>query len=254
MNAPSDVRLEGLREQAVALLREAAERYAPAIHTNSFQAEGVVLAHLIATAVPAIETWSIDTGRLPAETFEVAERLRQRYGLVIHWLYPDPDALAAFVGTHGPNAFLRGVEARRRCCELRKVAPLARALAGKRAWITGRRAGEGGARAALPEREWDEQRGIFKFNPLAGWTRADVWAFIRAHDIPYHALHDRNFPSIGCAPCTRAVTVGEDPRAGRWWWEQGAVRECGMHGPARPVPADEPAAAASPAPVPDVGL
>lgn len=252
MNAPSDVRLEGLREQAVALLREAATAHAPAVHTNSFQAEGVVLAHLIATAAPDIETWSLDTGRLPAETFEVAERLRERYGLVIHWLYPDGEALAEFVDTHGPNAFYRSVDLRRRCCELRKVAPLARALVGKRAWITGRRAGEGGARTALPAREWDEHHGIFKFNPLAEWTRADVWAFIHAHAIPYHALHDRHFPSIGCAPCTRAVSVGEDPRAGRWWWEQGEVRECGMHGPVRAVPADPPAQPQEP--VPDVGL
>jgi phosphoadenosine phosphosulfate reductase len=252
MNAPDENALRTRCAQATALLREAAAHYGPAVHTNSFQAEGVVLAHLIATAGLPIETVSLDTGRLPEETYAVAEALRARYGLTVRWLYPDPEALAAFTAAHGPNAFYRSVELRRQCCALRKVQPLARALAGRRAWITGRRGGEGGARAGLPEREWDEARGIHKFNPLATWTRADVWAVIRRHDIPYHPLHDRHYPSIGCAPCTRAVAVGEDPRAGRWWWEHGEVRECGIHGPARRVPADAPAQPEPP--VPDVGL
>ena len=245
------VGLEARRDSAVALLREACA-LGPAVHTNSFQAEGVVLAHLVATAVPDVEVWSLDTGRLPAETYALAEDLRARYGLRIHWLYPDADALAAFTTEHGVNAFYRSPELRRRCCELRKVAPLVRALDGKRAWITGRRAQEGGARVELPAREWDEQRGITKVNPLHDWTRADVWAFIRAHAIPYHPLHDQHYPSIGCAPCTRAITAGEDPRAGRWWWEHGEVRECGLHVRTRPVSADSTDEVAPR--LPDVGL
>ena len=126
-------------------------------------------------------------------------------------------------------------------------------LVGKLAWITGRRRQQGLKRAALPEREWDEQRGILKFNPLAEWTHDDVWAFIRANSIPYNALHDQGYPSIGCAPCTRAITVGEDPRAGRWWWEQDSTRECGLHGPARPAAEDETAVQPAEA-IPDVGL
>lgn len=223
---------------AVAVL-EAAQAHGPAVHTNSFGPEGVVLTHLITCHAPAIRTVSLDTGRLPEETYAVAEALRRRYGVDIDWYYPDADALRAFTHRHGVNAFYDGVELRRACCAIRKVEPLVRALAGQGAWITGRRRDQSAHRSVLPEREWDEQRGILKFNPLTDWGEADVWAFIRAHDIPYNALHDRHFPSIGCAPCTRAVTVGEEARAGRWWWEQDGPRECGLHGPARAVDASE---------------
>lgn len=223
---------------AVAVL-EAAQAHGPAVHTNSFGPEGVVLTHLITRHAPAIRTVSLDTGRLPEETYAVAEALRRRYGVDIDWYYPDADALRAFTHRHGVNAFYDGVELRRACCAIRKVEPLVRALAGQGAWITGRRRYQSVHRSVLPEREWDEQRGILKFNPLTDWSEADVWAFIRAHDIPYNALHDRGFPSIGCAPCTRAVTVGEEARAGRWWWEQDGPRECGLHGPARAVDASE---------------
>lgn len=218
---------------------EAAQAHGPAVHTNSFGPEGVVLTHLITCHAPAIRTVSLDTGRLPEETYAVAEALRRRYGVDIDWYYPDADTLRAFTHRHGVNAFYDGVELRRACCAIRKVEPLVRALSGHRAWVTGRRRDQSQHRSALPEREWDEQRGILKFNPLTEWNEADVWAFIRAHDIPYNALHDRHFPSIGCAPCTRAVTVGEEARAGRWWWEQDGPRECGLHGPARAVDASE---------------
>ena len=225
-------------DHAVAVL-QAAGTHAPALHTNSFGPEGVVLTHLISRHAPDIRTVSLDTGRLPEETYAVAEALRQRYGVQIDWYYPDADALRAFTREHGVNAFYAAPELRRSCCDIRKVEPLHRALAGHGAWITGRRRDQSAHRADLPEREWDERRGILKFNPLTEWTEADVWAFIRAEDIPYNALHDRHFPSIGCAPCTRAVTLGEDPRAGRWWWEQDGPRECGLHGPARPLADNE---------------
>jgi phosphoadenosine phosphosulfate reductase len=239
-------------EHAIAVL-QAAQAHSPATHTNSFGPEGVVLTHLIAEHAPEIRTVSLDTGRLPEETYAVAEALRRRYGVDIEWYYPDAQALNAFTHQQGANAFYRSVELRRACCAIRKVEPLTRVLAGQRAWVTGRRREQSAHRAALPEREWDEQRGVFKFNPLAEWTDAEVWAFIRAHDIPYNALHDRGYASIGCAPCTRAVTVGEDPRAGRWWWEQDGPRECGLHGPARAV-TDQDAEATPAAALPDVDL
>ncbi|GAB4352465.1 MAG: phosphoadenylyl-sulfate reductase [Immundisolibacter sp.] len=239
-------------DHAIAIL-QSAQAHAPALHTNSLGAEGVVLTHLISHHAPDIRTVSLDTGRLPEETYAVAEALRQRYGVHIDWYYPDADALRAFTRVHGVNAFYATPQLRARCCGIRKVEPLSRALAGHNAWVTGRRRDQSAYRAALPEREWDERRGILKFNPLAEWTEADVWAFIRAEDIPYNALHDRGYASIGCAPCTRAITVGEDPRAGRWWWEQDGPRECGLHGPARPAPEGEEPTPAAPV-LPDTGL
>jgi phosphoadenosine phosphosulfate reductase len=239
-------------DHAIAIL-QAAQAHGPAIHTNSFGPEGVVLTHLITAHAPDIATASLDTGRLPEQTYAVADALRQRYGLVIDWWFPDAESLGKFTREHGVNAFYNSVELRRACCGIRKVEPLGRMLVGKMAWITGRRRQQGLKRAALPEREWDEQRGILKFNPLAEWTHDDVWTFIRANSIPYNALHDQGYPSIGCAPCTRAITVGEDPRAGRWWWEQDSTRECGLHGPARPAAEDETAVPPAEA-IPDVGL
>jgi phosphoadenosine phosphosulfate reductase len=245
---PSPAKLD----QSLAILAEAAD-HAPAVHTNSFGAEGVVLSYLIAHHAPTVITASLDTGRLPEETYAVAEALHARYGITIEWHFPEPLALQGFVREHGVNAFYRSVELRRACCGIRKVQPLARMLAGRRAWLTGRRREQGSSRAELPPREWDEREGILKFNPLLDWTDAEVWEFIRAHDIPYNALHDRGYPSIGCAPCSRAVTVGEDPRAGRWWWEQGETRECGLHTPGRAVASGvEPAPEHQP--IPDVNL
>ncbi len=239
-------------DHAIAIL-QAAQAHGPAIHTNSFGPEGVVLTHLITQHAPDIRTASLDTGRLPEQTYAVAEALRQRYALTIDWWFPETESLSAFTREHGVNAFYASVQMRRACCGIRKVEPLGRMLVGKLAWITGRRREQGHKRATLPEREWDEQRGILKFNPLAEWTDAEVWAFIRANSIPYNALHDHGYPSIGCAPCTRAITVGEDPRAGRWWWEQDDTRECGLHGPARPAAEDETPATTALA-IPDVGL
>ncbi len=239
-------------DHALTILKSA-EAHGPAVHTNSFGAEGVVLSHLISRYTLEIETASLDTGRLPEQTYAVADALRQRYGLRIDWYFPDPQILGDFTQAHGVNAFYNSTELRHACCGIRKVEPLGRALVGKLAWITGRRRQQGHDRAVLPEREWDEQRGILKFNPLAEWTHDDVWAFIRINEIPYSSLHDQGYPSIGCAPCSRAITVGEEPRAGRWWWEHDAVRECGLHGPARPAAEDQALATPIP-PIPDVGL
>jgi phosphoadenosine phosphosulfate reductase len=143
--------------------------------------------------------------------------------------YPDTAAVQALVAERGINGFYASIENRKACCDVRKVEPLKRALAGRRAWVTGLRAEQAVSRAALAPRSRDDTFQIEKFNPLHDWTEAQVWEYIRSHDVPYNALHDRHYPSIGCAPCTRAITVGEDVRAGRWWWENPETKECGLH-------------------------
>lgn len=179
---------------------------------------------------PAVRVFTLDTLRLPTETYDVIDRVRARYGISIEIFYPDLAAVDAMVRERGYNAFYRSVEDRHACCHIRKVVPLSRALEGLDAWITGLRAEQSGTRADTALIEIDEAHGgIVKINPLAAWTTEQVWTYIREHDVPYNALHDRGYPSIGCAPCTRAVAPGEDPRAGRWWWEIDGPKECGIH-------------------------
>ncbi len=211
------------------LLAEIARNHAPAAFANSLGAEDMVLTDLILRQGLAIEIFSLDTGRLPQETYTLMQDVQQHYGLKLRLYYPRHDLIEAYTRDHGINAFFESIELRRACCHARKVEPLARALAGKRAWITGLRAEQSATREALPRREFDEANGLEKFNPLADWSEREVWAYLRNHDVPYNALHDQHYPSIGCAPCTRAITVGEDLRAGRWWWENPDTKECGLH-------------------------
>jgi phosphoadenosine phosphosulfate reductase len=218
-----------LAHSAVALLRRITDDHAPAALASSFSAEDMVLLDLIARHDLDIEVFTLDTGRLPEETHRVIAEARCRYGRPIRVLFPDTAAVEAYVAASGPNGFYDSVASRQRCCAIRKVEPLGRALAGKRAWITGQRREQSAIRRDLAVSEWDSERGLAKFNPLAEWTSAEVWAYVRAHDVPYNALHDRGYPSIGCAPCTRAVAPGQDPRAGRWWWEHADTKECGLH-------------------------
>ena len=152
-----------------------------------------------------------------------------RYGCAVEIVRPDAEAVSGYVASHGANAFYESIELRKRCCHIRKVEPLRRALASADAWITGLRRSQSATRNDLPERVFDEQHGIFKFNPLADWEEADVWQYLRDRDVPYNPLHDKGYPSIGCEPCTRAIRPGEDIRAGRWWWESSDSRECGLH-------------------------
>jgi len=210
-------------------LREIAAAYSPAALANSLQAEDMVLTHAIAAARLPIEIFVLDTGRLHAETLDLAEEVRERYGIDVNIYAPEPGAVAEYVSVHGRDAFYGSLELRKRCCEVRKVEPLARALRGKRAWITGQRREHSPTRAALAEHEFDARHGLEKFNPLAAWSEAEVWSYIREHRVPYNALYEQGYRSIGCAPCTRPVLPGEDPRAGRWWWEQPASKECGLH-------------------------
>jgi phosphoadenosine phosphosulfate reductase len=214
------------------LLRDIARDFPPAAFATSLGAEDMVLTDLIARHAPGIEVFTLDTGRLPAETYDLLQKLADRYDIRIRIVYPERESLEQYVATHGVNGFYRSVEARKACCEARKVEPLRRALAGKKAWITGLRRAQAVTRRDLPQREWDAANGLEKFNPLADWSEKEVWAYIRTFEVPYNALHDRGYPSIGCAPCTRAVARGEDVRAGRWWWENPATKECGLH-PAR---------------------
>jgi phosphoadenosine phosphosulfate reductase len=196
---------------------------------NSFGAEDMVLTDLILANALPIEIFSLDTGRLPPETYTLIGEVEQRYATRLKIFFPETAAVERYVRRHGINAFYDSIELRKACCHMRKVEPLRRALAGKKAWITGLRAAQSVTRSGLPLREFDAGHGIEKLNPLSDWSEAEVWAYIRLHDVPYNALHDRFYPSIGCAPCTRAVAVGEDVRAGRWWWEDPASKECGLH-------------------------
>ena len=220
---------------ALVLLREAvAEFGANATNgalafANSFGAEDMVLTDLILSNALPITVFSLDTGRLPAETYSLIGEVERRYGKKLEIYFPDAGAVEAFVRSHGINAFYDSVELRKACCGVRKMEPLRRALAGRKAWITGLRAAQSVTRAGLPVRETDTANGLEKLNPLTDWTETEVWAYIRIIEVPYNALHDQFYPSIGCAPCTRAIALGEDVRAGRWWWENPETKECGLH-------------------------
>lgn len=211
------------------ILARIAHEFSPAVFASSLAAEDMVLTDMILKARLPIGIFSLDTGRLHPETLAVLDKVKQVYGVEIAVYRPDAAAVAAYVSQHGPDGFYDGIEQRRACCHVRKVEPLGRALAGKRAWITGQRRAQAATRASLGIQEQDSAHGMAKFNPLADWTEQDVWDYLRAHKVPYNALHDQGFPSIGCAPCTRAIQPGEDVRAGRWWWENPESKECGLH-------------------------
>lgn len=216
-------------EQARALLARIAGEWAPAAFANSLGAEDMVLTDLIVKAGLPIEIFSLDTGRLPLETYDLMAAVQKHYDLKLKVYFPQSAGVENFVRANGINAFYDSVELRKGCCQVRKVEPLRRALAGKQAWITGLRAQQAATRVGLPVQEFDAGNGLEKFNPLADWSEKEVWAYIKHHDVPYNALHDKFYPSIGCAPCTRAVTPGEDIRSGRWWWEAPESKECGLH-------------------------
>jgi phosphoadenosine phosphosulfate reductase len=222
--APADSAL------ALCLRRIAATHARPAL-ASSLGAEDMVLLDAIAAADLPIGVFVIDTGRLHDETLQLLEVARRRYGRAIEVFRPLAPAVEAYVRDHGLNGFYDGVAERHLCCGIRKVEPLARALAGRDAWLSGQRRAQGPERAALPLQERDHDRGIAKYNPLADWSDEALWAYVRGHDVPVNALHARGYPSIGCEPCTRAVKPGEDARAGRWWWERGTAKECGLHLP-----------------------
>jgi len=197
---------------------------------TSFQAEGMVLLDMAWRIDPAVRVITLDTGRLPQETYEMIDRVRERYGVEAEVFFPDAGAVETLVRGGGPNLFRDSVDARLACCHVRKVEPLRRALAGLDAWVTGLRRGQSPARAGIRQVETDpENGGIVKLNPLADWSWEQVTSYVRRHDVPLHPLYARGYASIGCAPCTRPVRDGEDSRAGRWWWESNGNKECGLH-------------------------
>ena len=210
-------------------LQHVAAHFSPVALASSLSAEDMVITDVIARHRLPIEVFVLNTGRLHAETLALLEETRARYRIAISVYEPDPRGVEQYVAANGRDAFYGSVELRKRCCELRKVEPLRRALAGKRAWITGQRREHAASRAALAESEFDPDNGLHKFNPLAAWSEAEVWQYVRTHQVPYNRLYDQGYRSIGCAPCTRPVVAGEDPRAGRWWWEIAEHKECGLH-------------------------
>jgi phosphoadenosine phosphosulfate reductase len=212
----------------IQLLSDIAVRFSPAALASSLSAEDMVLTDAIARAGLPIEVFVLDTGRLHADTLELVATVRSHYGIAVQVYTPDADAVVRYASRHGRDAFYGDLELRQHCCEIRKVGPLKRALAGKRAWITGQRK-DANTRSRLAVREYDALNGLEKFNPLADWSETQVWDYIRGHGVPYNRLYDQGYRSIGCAPCTRPVLPHENVRAGRWWWESADKKECGLH-------------------------
>jgi phosphoadenosine phosphosulfate reductase len=226
---------DGRVQHATQLLSQAAEQHAGRIvQATSLGAEDMVITDLIAHNRLLIDIATLDTGQLHPQTLALAVRLEAHYGRPVRRVQPAPQTAHQFVQLHGPLAMRRSVELRKACCHLRKVEPLSRLLQGRTAWVTGLRREQSATRTEVPFETSDEQ-GRSKLSPLADWNWADVWHYIDLHQVPTNPLHDDYFASIGCEPCTRAVALGEDPRAGRWWWEDN-VKECGLHMPASPAP------------------
>jgi phosphoadenosine phosphosulfate reductase len=198
------------------------------VFSTSFSYEDQVIIDIISRSAP-VQIFTLDTGRLFPETYTTWTRTLEQYDISIQAYYPNEAELKQFVTSYGPNAFYQSVELRKNCCAIRKVQPLKSALEGNAVWVTGLRAQHSSNRNDLEVLEWDETNQVIKYNPLLDWTTEQVRNYIDEHNIPYNALHDRGYVSIGCAPCTRAIKPGEDFRAGRWWWEDESKKECGLH-------------------------
>lgn len=222
-------RLDGA--PAADVLRWAATRFGDRIAVaSSFSIEDCVVIDIAHKANGAVRVFALDTGRLPEETYQTAERVRDKYNLAIEWFFPERERVEVLERTKGLYSFMDSLDNRHECCGIRKVEPLGRALGGLDAWATGLRREQSVTRADIPAVELDAGHGgIAKLNPIIGWTEAEVLAYADANRVPIHPLHKRGYPSIGCAPCTRAVASGEHPRAGRWWWENPDSKECGLH-------------------------
>ncbi len=221
----------GLEDRAPQdVLAWAFARFPKTVLVASLQAESSVLIDMAFRQRPDVPVVTLDTGRLPQETHDMIDRIHERYGIAIEVLVPDTAEVTGMTGRHGVDLFYASPELRRLCCDVRKTRPLTRALKRFDAWVTGLRRDQAPTRARTPVVAADPAHpGVAKVAPLARWSSAQVWDYIRRFDVPYHALYERGYTSLGCAPCTRATRPGEDPRAGRWWWEQGGVKECGLH-------------------------
>lgn len=200
------------------------------VFSTSFGIEDQVISHAIfAQKINNIEVFTLDTGRLFPETYAVWDKTQLQYNEKIKAYYPEASTLENFVTANGINAFYNSVDLRKECCFIRKVAPLNRALSGATVWITGLRAEQSNNRNSVQEIEWDEEKQLYKFNPLLHWTTDEVVTYLTENAVPFNTLHHQGFVSIGCAPCTKAIQPGEDFRAGRWWWEDQSKKECGLH-------------------------
>jgi phosphoadenosine phosphosulfate reductase len=201
-----------------------------AVFSSSLGAEDQVITHLMMQIDKSSRVFTLDTGRLFQETYELIEKTEARYGMRMEVYFPDQNAVEEMVSTRGINLFYHSIENRKLCCEIRKIMPLRRALKDNEVWITGLRREQSPTRTDMKHAEWDAEMQIIKVNPLLDWTQDQVWQFVHEHKIPFNPLHNKGFPSIGCQPCTRAILPGEDIRAGRWWWENPETKECGLHG------------------------
>ena len=212
-------------------LKDADAQFQPLKQASSLGVEDVVISHMIERLALAIPVFVLETGALHGETLQLLARIQKRAAVPIQVYRPDAKAVDAFINSNGSQAMYQSIELRKACCGIRKMEPLARALAGQRAWVTGLRQEQSGSRAEVPliDRSEKAQGGRIKVNPLALWTWGDVWHYIALHSLDYNPLHDAFVPSIGCEPCTRAISDGEDFRAGRWWWESESAKECGLH-------------------------
>jgi phosphoadenosine phosphosulfate reductase len=228
MTAISDT-LQARLDTTRSILRELTGKYTNTVFANSLGAEDMVLTDILLKEFPQVVQFSLDTGRLPTETYDLMQRVQEKYNYKLKLYYPDTVAIENYTRNKGINAFYESIALRKECCHIRKVEPLTRALQGQHAWITGQRRAQSITRAELAMIEYDETFGLYKANPLADWQEKEVWEYIKAFDVPYNKLHDKFYPSIGCAPCTRAITPGEDIRSGRWWWENPDSKECGLH-------------------------
>jgi phosphoadenosine phosphosulfate reductase len=217
--------------ETLALLKQAVIDFSPLTQASSLGAEDVVITHLINQNALNIPVFVLETGALHRETLALLERTQAHSVAPVKVYRPSTEKVIAFVKTHGQDAMYESLELRKACCQVRKLEPLAEALKGQRAWITGLRREQSTNRADVPliDRAEEATKGLIKLNPLANWTWGDVWHYIATHNVDYNPLHDQFFPSIGCAPCTRAISLGEEFRAGRWWWEDEAAKECGLH-------------------------
>jgi phosphoadenosine phosphosulfate reductase len=214
--------------ESIRLLQAAVRDFGRVVYATSLGTESAVLTDLIFRHAPQIDIFTVDTGRLPESTLELLERIERRYQRRIRVVFPEALRVQNYVTDHGINGFYKGLAQRQACCHIRKVEPFQRAIIGYNAWITGVRHEQSSERAEVQTLEWDARYRLQKVNPLLEWSSAEIWSYIRQEKLPYNPLHDAGFPSIGCAPCTRAVEPGQDSRSGRWWWESPESRECGL--------------------------
>lgn len=216
-------------ENLITVLQETSAKFDKVCFSTSMSAEDMILSHVISEHKIPITVFTLDTGRLHDETYQLMQTVQERYHKNLKIYFPEAEDLETFINTRGTNAFYQSIDFRKVCCQIRKVQPLKRALEGQQVWVTGLRKQQSMTREGLEVMAWDDGFSLYKLNPLLDWSSEETWSFIRENDVPYNVLHDRGFPSVGCSPCTRAVAKVENERAGRWWWESPETKECGLH-------------------------